>query len=160
MKDCVSRVLVAQSCPTLRPHGLQTTRLLCPWDFPGHFLLQGVFSTQGSYLGLLHCRQILYRLSYKGSLMKDYFPLLLSLSINCKGIYSVWEKETSTHSSTLAWKIPWTEEPDGLQSGESQRVQHDWVTSLSFTFTFILFDLFAKAHFILFCKLCYYPVYF
>ena len=39
------------------------------------------------------------------------------------------------HSSTLAWKIPWTEEPDGLQSTGSRRVGHDWVTSLSlFTF--------------------------
>ena len=39
------------------------------------------------------------------------------------------------HSSTLAWKIPWTEEPGGLQSMESQRVGHDWATSLSlFTF--------------------------
>ena len=35
------------------------------------------------------------------------------------------------HSSTLAWKIPWTEEPDRLQSMGSQRVEHDWVTSLS-----------------------------
>ena len=39
------------------------------------------------------------------------------------------------HSSTLAWKIPWTEEPGGLQSMGSLRVGHDWVTSLSlFTF--------------------------
>ena len=39
------------------------------------------------------------------------------------------------HSSTLAWKIPWTEEPGGLQSKGSLRVRHDWVTSLSlFTF--------------------------
>ena len=38
----------------------------------------------------------------------------------------------ATHSSTLAWKIPWTEEPDWLQSMGSQRVGHDWVTSLSF----------------------------
>ena len=39
------------------------------------------------------------------------------------------------HSSTLAWKIPWTEEPDGLQSMGSLRVRHNWVTSLSlFTF--------------------------
>ena len=51
--------------------GLQPTRLLCPWDSPGkdtgagcHFLLQGNFLTQGSNRGLLHCRQILYRLSY------------------------------------------------------------------------------------------------
>ena len=35
------------------------------------------------------------------------------------------------HSSTLAWKIPWTEEPDRLQSMGSQRVGHDWATSLS-----------------------------
>ena len=67
-------MLVTQSCLTLRPHGLQPTRLLCPWDFPGtdtkvgcHFLLQGILPTQGSNPGLLHCRQILYRLSYKGS---------------------------------------------------------------------------------------------
>ena len=41
------------------------------------------------------------------------------------------------HSSTLAWKIPWTEEPGGLQSMGSRRVGHDWVTSISlFTFHF------------------------
>ena len=37
------------------------------------------------------------------------------------------------HSSILAWRIPWTEEPGGLQSVGSQRVRHDWVTN---TFTF------------------------
>ena len=41
------------------------------------------------------------------------------------------EKEMATHSSTLAWKIPRTEEPGGLQSMASQRVRHDWMTSLS-----------------------------
>ena len=35
------------------------------------------------------------------------------------------EKEMATHSSTLAWKMPWTEEPGRLQSMESQRVRHD-----------------------------------
>ena len=35
------------------------------------------------------------------------------------------EKEVATHSSTLAWRIPWTEEPGGLQSTGSQRVRHD-----------------------------------
>ena len=39
------------------------------------------------------------------------------------------------HSSTLAWKIPWMEEPGGLQFMGSRRVEHDWATSLSlFTF--------------------------
>ena len=37
----------------------------------------------------------------------------------------------ATHSSMLAWKIPWTEEPDRLQSVGSQRIRHDWATSLS-----------------------------
>ena len=46
-----------------------------------------------------------------------------------------WEKAMAPHSSTPAWKIPWTEEPGRLQSVGSLRVRHDWVTSLSlFTF--------------------------
>ena len=51
-------------------HGLQPAGFLCPWDFPGknarvgcHFLLQGIFPTQGLRLGVLLCRQILYHLS-------------------------------------------------------------------------------------------------
>ena len=43
------------------------------------------------------------------------------------------EKETATHSSILAWRIPWREEPGRLQSMGSQRVGHDWATSLHFT---------------------------
>ena len=46
------------------------------------------------------------------------------------------EKAMAPHSSTLAWKIPWTEEPGGLQSMGSLRVRHNWATSLSL-FTFI-----------------------
>ena len=42
------------------------------------------------------------------------------------------EKEMAIHSSTIAWKIPWTEEPGRLQSMGSQRVGHDWATSLSY----------------------------
>ena len=36
------------------------------------------------------------------------------------------ETGMATHSSILAWRIPWTEEPGGLQSVGSQRVRHDW----------------------------------
>ena len=46
------------------------------------------------------------------------------------------EKAMAPHSSTLAWKIPWIEEPCGLQSMGSLGVRHDWVTSLYF-FTFM-----------------------
>ena len=61
---------VTQSCPTLwDPMDLHS-----PWNFSGQntgvgslSLLQGIFPTQGSNLGLLHCRHILYQLSHKGS---------------------------------------------------------------------------------------------
>ena len=59
---------------SLRPHGLQPTGLHSPWNFPGkstgvgcHFLLQGIFPTQGSNLGLPYCRQTLYHLRHQGS---------------------------------------------------------------------------------------------
>ena len=55
--------------------------------------------------------------------------LIVFLSKSC------YESLNRTHSSTLAWKTPWTEEPGRLQSMGSLRVGHDWVTSLSlFTF--------------------------
>ena len=67
--------LVTQSCLSLcDPFGLKPTRVFCPWDFSGkntgvgcHFLLWGIFSTQGSnprLQGLLHCRWILYVMSH------------------------------------------------------------------------------------------------
>ena len=60
------------------------------------------------------------------------------------------EKETATHSSTLAWRIPWTEEPGGLQSTGSQRVGHDWVTSLHSSFFFHC--IFVWSHVTSFCS--------
>ena len=56
-------------------------------------------------------------------------------SINSLAISFLLERAMATHSSTRAWKIPWTEEPGRLQSMGSLRVRHDWETSLSlFTF--------------------------
>ena len=59
---------------SLQPYGPYPARLLCPWDSPGknagvrcHALFQGIFPTQGSNLGLQHCRQILHHLSHQGS---------------------------------------------------------------------------------------------
>ena len=58
------------------------------------------------------------------------------LALNWTYIKLRSEKAMATHSSTLAWKIPWREEPGRLQSMGSLRVRHDWVTSLSLsTFT-------------------------
>ena len=60
-------------------------------------------------------------------------------NVKCMGLARRYtcemEKVMATHSSTLAWKIPWTEEPGRLKSMGSLRVGRDWVTSLSlFTF--------------------------
>ena len=46
------------------------------------------------------------------------------------------EEDMATYSSILAWRVPWTGEPGGLQSTGSQRVGHDWATSLHFTTSF------------------------
>ena len=67
----------------------------------------------------------------EGSFPKVISPLLriLTGSLVLKGlIANSLEKEMATHSSILAWRIPWTEEPGGLQSMGSQRVRHDLVT--------------------------------
>ena len=55
---------------------------------------------------------------------------------NCPWYIILLEKAMAPHSSTLAWKIPWTEEPGRLQSVGLLRVGHNWATSLSL-FTFI-----------------------
>ena len=112
---------------SFQSHRLQPSRLLCPWDSPSkdagmdcHALLQGIFQIRGSnlsFLWLLHCRWILYH--WATGKPHSYIRLVAM----------------APHSSTLAWKIPWTEEPGRLQSMGSLRVRHDWETSLSlFTF--------------------------
>ena len=50
------------------------------------------------------------------------------------------EKETATHSSILAWRIPWTEEPGGLQSTGWQRVIHDWTTNTFSLTSMVILD--------------------
>ena len=56
------------------------------------------------------------------------------------------EKEMATHSSTLAWKIPWAEEPSRLQSMGSQRVRHDWATSLSLSLSILTYYPLFPSH--------------
>ena len=52
-------------------------------------------------------------------------PTMWETQVRSLGWEDPLEKEMATHSSTLAWKIPWTEEPGRLQSKELQRVRHD-----------------------------------
>ena len=58
-------------------------------------------------------------------------PTMQETQVQSLGLEDFLEKEVTTHSSILAWKIPWTVESGRLQSRGSQRVRHDWATSLS-----------------------------
>ena len=61
-----------------------------------------------------------------------HLPTMWDTWIQSLGWEDLLEKEREIHSSILAWKIPWMEEPGGLQSKGSQRVRHDWATSLNY----------------------------
>ena len=52
-------------------------------------------------------------------------PAMQETWVRSLGQEDLLEKEMATHSSILTWRIPWTEEPGGLESMESQRVGHD-----------------------------------
>ena len=65
------------------------------------------------------------------TLMVKHLPAMQETRVQSLGWEDLLEKEMATHSSTLAWRIPRTEEPDGPQSMRSQKVGHDWATSLS-----------------------------
>ena len=77
-------------------------------------------------------------------------PTMPETRVRSLGQEDPLEKEMATHSSTLACKIPWTDKPGRLQPMGSQRVGHDWATSLHFTsreqtlilvvFSFVLFS--------------------
>ena len=70
-------------------------------------------------------------------LVVGWCQVLYSSGFLCvSSYYLILPRVMAPHSSTVAWKIPWIEEPGGLQSMGSHRVGHDWETSLSL-FTFI-----------------------
>ena len=66
--------------------------------------------------------------------MVKCLPAMRETWIRSLGWEDPLEKEMAAHSSILAWKIPWMEEPGRLQSMGSQRVGHDLMTSLSLSF--------------------------
>ena len=74
-------------------------------------------------------------LLYKHIQSHKQCPIIQCTKLPGSNNYQHLKAAVFTHSSTLAWKIPWVEEPGRLQSTGSLRVGHDWVTSLSlFTF--------------------------
>ena len=60
--------------------------------------------------------------------MVKNLPAMQEMWVCSLGWKDSLEKEMATHSSTLAWKVPWTEEPGGLLSTGSQRVGHNLAT--------------------------------
>ena len=139
---------------SVRPYRRQLTRLPHPWDTPGKntgvgcpFLLQCVkvksesevtqscqtlcdpvdCSLPGSSVhGILQARVLEWvAIALLGVWKPTALPLELELGAQYGVCRSPQEKAMAPHSSTLAWKIPWTEEPGGLQSMGSLRVGHD-----------------------------------
>ena len=96
-------------------------------------LPSGDFSSQGSPDPASRNQSILFKCSYHLLTPVDFTPNMLDFllfvflyfSENQFALASQSEKAMAPHSSTLAWKIPWAEEPGGLQSMGSQRVRHN-----------------------------------
>ena len=70
-----------------------------------------------------------------------YLPAVQETWVWTLGREDPLEKGMATHSSILAWRSPWMEEPGRLQSTGSQRVRHDWSTSLHFTYRNLWTDI-------------------
>ena len=127
----------------LQHHSSKASILLCSAFFIVQ--LSHPYMTTGKTIALT-------RWTFVGKVMSLLFNMLSRLVASLvaqrvKRLPTMWEtrgrslgqedplkKEMPPHSSTLAWKIPWMEKPGRLQSRGSQRVGHDWATSLSLSF--------------------------
>ena len=138
---------------SLWPHGLQTARLLCPWDFSGKntgegcisfssgssrprdqsgisyisCLAGGFFTTEPPGKSISKTWKQPKCLSIDGTVVKN-LPLMQETHKRCT--FNLWVGKIpwaamATHSSILAWKIQWTEKPGKLQSMRAQRIRHD-----------------------------------
>ena len=68
---------------------------------------------------------LLFSMTFLVAQMVKNLPAMQETTVRPLGQEDPLEKELATHSSILAWRIPWTEEPGRLQSMESQRAGHD-----------------------------------
>ena len=96
----------------LRLHGLWPSRLLCSWDFPGkntgvdsHFLLQGIFPSQGWNTGLLDCRQIYYYLNHWESHNLTFTFIPIPKKGNAKECSNYHTIALISHASKVMLKI-------------------------------------------------------
>ena len=83
----------------------------------------------------------------KGAQMLKNSPAIQETQVQSLGQEDLLEKGMATHSNILTWRFPWTEEPGGLQSMESQKIRHNWVTN---TFAHNILKISTKSkHFLL-----------
>ena len=109
----------------------------CLKDFPQALRLCGIFSA----CLLIHIvRVIVFGLGFAFLVAQTvmYLPAMQETWVWSLDQEDPLEKEMATRSSILAWTIPWTEEPDGLQSMGSQRVRHVWETNSCFHYNILL----------------------
>ena len=96
--------------------------------------LKSLLQHHSSKASILQCSAFfMVQLSHQASLvaqMVKHLPAMWETQVWSLGWEDPLEKEMAIHSSTLAWKIPWMEEPGRLQPMWSQRVRHDWLTPL------------------------------
>ena len=112
---------------------------ICIWELYSSLQGEYVFEFMLYFLFpfYLWCWSFIYFYSTSGSKASlvaqtvKHLPTMWETRVRSLGQEDPLEKEMATHTSTLAWKIPWMEEPDRLQSMGSQRVRHDWATSLT-----------------------------
>ena len=108
--------------------------LFCPWNSPGkntgvgcHSFLQEIFPTQGSNLGLLHCRQILYLLSHQGLYVENDKPRLCIEKqrhhFADKGLYGQSYVFSSSHVHMRSVQFSRSVVSDSLQPHESQHAR-------------------------------------
>ena len=143
LKLCGCYVQLLQSCPTLcspmdsslpgsNVHGILQARML-EWV--------AVPSSRGSswlrdwiHISCIADRFFTTEPLGKPKINGSDLPAMQETWVWSLGWEDPLEKETASHPSILAWRIPWTKEPGGLQSMGSQRVGHDWATNTFFSF--------------------------
>ena len=86
----------------------------------------GAMGDSGKTLGGGHGNPVQYHWASLVAQLVKNLPEMQETPVQFMGQEVPLEEGTATHSSMLAWRIPWTEEPGGLHSLGSQRVRHDW----------------------------------
>ena len=99
-------------------------------------------------INMIHLQSLLPGLPHSslwpgGAVVKNP-PVMQETQVWSLGWKDPLGKEMSTHSSILAWKIPWTEQPGELHSKGSQRVGHDWATEHARLISYTVWKIFVK----------------